>query len=322
MAAPAPVLAPAPLLESALQELQRQGGQRAALLEEQTRAEAEAARGAAEIEELKGQAPGVTRDLQLQARLAQAEARAVALSRRASALRVLEGAVAATRQRVIRACDQLLAGAPGTAQRLELLRLRAAQVDALTAAPRAAQVLSLAARSGAGTEDDDPQVLRERADLLRDSADKLRRELSRLEERSQELLRRRRLQERAAAVDDDLFAEQAVSRRTSARSDKAGASFDAAATAPGSMGPRSPETAPAPGGSPVLSQATAGSLFVRGVDPSTLDLLRGGAADPADPEARLKALLRAQGELRRILDQLNQRAAVLEQRGAALQRQK
>ena len=63
---------------------------------------------------------------------------------------------------------------------------------------------------------DGPRELQDKADLLRDSGDKLRREVLRLAQRIDGVERRRHLRERAGAVDEDLFGE-AVSNRRSPR---------------------------------------------------------------------------------------------------------
>ena len=298
-----------------------------------------AAQGAAEIERLKNQPQSVPRDLALQNRLAQAQVQAGALSQHAEVVRRLESELRAARQRLVTACDQVLDG-PGaalsSAQRMPILRLRTAQAEALgqdgAALGATAQAVRSAIKTAAQAEgsatSDDPQLLRDRADLLRDSADKLKREVLRLHARRDELDRRQRLRERAVRVDEDLFAEQATSRRAQNRGGSGGSGF--LATAGGG-----PEKAAAPGAAGATTDADvagrptgatdgsslAGAGSRSGLDPSTLDaVLR--AADGGDPQSRLQYLERAETELTALTDSLLRRASQLDQRAETLRRQK
>ena len=286
------------------------------------RQEREAAQEAADIEQLKSQPASVARDLELQRRLAGAQERAERLSRQAAQRRQLEGELRSARQRLMRACDQLLAdGATqlAAAERIELVRLRAAQAEALIA-PGDTAALSAALRA-AGDEPppDDPQLLHERADLLRDSADKVLREVRRLEGRAEEIQRRQRLRLRAASVDEDLFAEQATSRRSGQSADKAraGGSNDVASEAtPGPTSPRAPDVPPTG-----IGGSTPPAPPRSGLDPSTLDLLRRGDSS-SDPDAKLLALRRAREELQRMAADLSRRATALDRRSEELRRRK
>lgn len=297
-----------------------------------------AAQGAAEIERLKNQPQSVPRDLALQGRLAQAQVQAGALSQHAEVVRRLETELRAARQRLVTACDQVLDG-PGaalsSAQRMPILRLRTAQAEALgqdgAALGATAQAVRSAIKTAAQAEgsatSDDPQLLRDRADLLRDSADKLKREVLRLHARRDELDRRQRLRERAVRVDEDLFAEQATSRRAQNRS---GAAFAPTSGTAGAGG--GPEKAATPGidsdaagGRPnTLTEGgsgLAGTSSRSGLDPSTLDaVLR--AADGGDPQSRLQYLERAESELSALTESLLRRAGQLDQRAETLRRQK
>lgn len=310
-------------------EIERLGQQVGAAQAAQRQAEAEAGREAREIDALKGQPQSVTRDLELQDRLARAQERAGRLSQGAAALRGLRARQDGLRRQLLLACDRVLAD-PSllSAQRLEVLRLRAAQAEVLSAAGVTSmdQLGALAAASGEG-QPDDPVLLRERADLLRDSADKVRRELQRLTERTTELSRRQRLRERASAVDDDLFAEQASSRRGAGNNQgsfEKGGNTPLAdrANNPGEVAGPSP---PAPGSGPSAATAPPPAPVLpatrSGLDPATLDLLRRGEAS-ADPEVKLRALRRAQAELQRLMDQLGRRANQLDQRATELSRRK
>jgi hypothetical protein len=279
---------------------------------------------AGEIERLKSQPEGVARDLALNEKLALSQAQAAVLSRESAALRQGGSELRAARQQLVSLCDRILRteGDAGLSagQRLLWLRLRTAQVEALLPAattPSGAVLGSasaaISAAATASTTVDDPQALREQADLLRDSVDKLRREVERLAARSEELRRRERLRERASRVDEDLFAEQATARRRGgAAALRAGAEAAPSADSAGGvfgMPSASPSTTP--------PQATPRT----GPDPSTLDaLLRSeGAGDPA---AKQQALQRARGELEALAGDLLRRATQLEQRASDLSKQK
>lgn len=324
------VAAASPSGQASIADLQTQAtalqGQIAALLSRQQAAEqaqksreAEAARLAAEIERQKDQPESVARDLSLNEKLAQAQAQASVLLRESARLRQGTEALREARSRLVALCDGILArdDASLTAgQRLAWLRLRTAQVEALLADRGAPASVPLpAAASPSATASDDPQSLREQADLLRDSVDKLRREMARLEARSEELRRRERLRDQAHRVDEDLFAEQATARRkSSSAGQRTTAGAEAAPAADSTVGVSTPPAASAQFG----SSATAPRL---GPDPSTLDaLLRSeGGGDPA---AKQQALQRARGELESLANMLLRRATQLEQRATELSRQK
>ncbi|MCS6913611.1 MAG: hypothetical protein RMK29_09785 [Myxococcales bacterium] len=284
-------------------------------------AEREAEREAADIERLKAQPPGVARDLQLQQRLADAQERAEGLSRRAAQLRQQAAQLRRARQDLIQACDRLLSDGAvqlGSVQRVELLRLRAVQAEAL-AAEESWVGLQAAVRSAQRVEEsqpDDPRLLRERADLLRDSADKVRREIQRIEQRVEELARRRRLRERAAAVDEDLFAEQVTSRRASLGGERARAAGDGAGNRPEIAAP-SDGPGRTSGTSSSSGQGSFPAQMRSGLDPATMDLLRQGDGS-VDPEVKLQALRRAQADLERMAAELARRAAALDRRSNEL----
>ena len=318
-------------------ELRRLEGELQAARKAQAQGEREAAQRAQAIEQLKSEAAGVTRDLRLQELLAQAQAQAVVLSQKAGELRSREAALSGGRERLVRTCDQVLAADGGgklaLAERLGWLRLRTTQIEALHgAADRdfAGQAVRTVVQAGAAlgpeggaevTGSDDPQVLRERADLLRDSADKLHREVVRLKGRADELGHRQRLRERAARVDEDLFAEQTTSRHRSSRSGAADSTLQAAPTAPTVAGVPSPMPQSPQGTVSFDSGGGSGGGARITLDPSTLDVLQ-RAESLTDPVAKLQALQRAQAELGTLTEQLLSRAARLERRADELGRKK
>lgn len=333
--------APAPLRLEALtaqaarqkEEVQRLDGELQVSRKAQQQSEQAAAQRAQEIERLKGEPAGVGRDLRLQELLAQAQAQSLVLAQQAGELRAKEASLRGGRERLLFTCDQILAADSGgklpLSQRLEWLRLRTAQIEALHGAAER-ESLGQAVRTAVQAEaalapynsadaagGDDPQILRERADLLRDSADKLRREVQRLKVRGDELSHRQRLRERAARVDEDLFAEQTRSRHLA--SSAGGNRESAATTTLGTPAPTAPGsfdkdtfTGPIP---------SAGSNVRSTLDPSALDILQ-RAETLTDPVAKLQALQRAQSELTALTDQLLARAARLEHRATELSHKK
>lgn len=287
----------------------------------QAKREQQAAQLAEEIEKLKVKPPGVTRDLELGEQLAQAQTQASELAAAAAAARRLAAELVLARQRLVAICDQILdaekSASLSSAQRFYWLRLRTAQVEALLGNGSDRKVRALAESElggipGPATALDDPLVLHERADLLRDAADKLHREVLRLTARREELQRRQRLRERASRVDEDLFAEQSTARRGGSHGSASEKASPAAADAagPGPLTTMTPSSAPL-GNSPVRG----------GPDPATLDgLLR--LEGPGEPAAKLQALSQAQGELETLAADLMQRAERLEERARELRQKK
>ncbi len=311
---------------------------------------------AAQIERVKSDS-GVRRDARLQELLAAQKQKSDELERLASDLRGRSSLLAGARRKLLADCDRALA-TPNLAEarRLELARLGTSQAAAL-AAPEAPIGVARAADNPL----DGPRELQDKADLLRDSGDKLRREVSRLSLRIDNVERRRHLRERAGAVDEDLFGES-VSNRHSPR--VASTTFGNSHGDSG-QGANSPTTgptngatggggaggsagggagAPAPGsgtGAPTGGGGTTGTVGGSGggsgslgnnsggdttvlrnlVDPATFDELR--RSDGGDDlERQLRALRRAQGELSGLATELDRRARALSQRADELKHKK
>jgi hypothetical protein len=172
----------------------------------------EAAALAGEIDARKRAPAGVRRDLELQRLLAASKAKTDELERVQAELRWREPALSELRRKLVLAIDAALErGAQAESSRLELERLRTATIAAL-ASP--ATPLQIARDPAAATADplDGPRELRGKADLLRDSGDKLRREATRIASRIDGVERRHHLRERAVAVDDDMFGEASSNR--------------------------------------------------------------------------------------------------------------
>jgi hypothetical protein len=178
--------------------------------------ERDSQRLAADIERLKAEPAGVRRDARLQEALATQKAKSDELERVVSEQRGRLSLLAGARRKLIADCDRALAQPQlADARRLEVARLRTAQAAAL-ASPDTTEAQPIGVARAADNPLDGPRELQDKADLLRDSGDKLRREVSRLATRIDGVERRRHLRERAGAVDEDLFGES-VSNRHSAR---------------------------------------------------------------------------------------------------------
>ena len=184
---------------------------RAAVDAQKQKLERDSSTLAAQIDKLKSET-GVRRDAKLQELLAAQKQKSDELERLASDLRGRGSLLTGARKKLLADCDRALASPTlPEAKRLELARLRTAEAAVLAAPEKPLGV----ARA---TDDplDGPRELQDKADLLRDSGDKLRREVQRLAQRIDGVERRRHLRERAGAVDEDLFGE-AVSNRHSPR---------------------------------------------------------------------------------------------------------
>jgi hypothetical protein len=183
------------------------------LTKQRVQLERAAAERAAEIERLRADSKN---DARVRTLLAEQRARTDELERVQAELRWRSRSLESARRRLIEGYDRALAAPQLTeGRRLELTRLRAIQVAALTSTTdEAALGARRAAQVGATASPlDGPRELREKVDLLRDSGDKLRREATRLQQAIASVERRRRLRERAGSVDEDFFGEQQWNRR-------------------------------------------------------------------------------------------------------------
>jgi hypothetical protein len=306
-----------------------------------------------DIERLKGETAGVRRDLKLQSQLAAQKAKSDELERVAVELRAGVAAVGAARRKLIADCDRALAlPALPEAKRLELTRLRAAQAAVLALPDR-----PLGVARAAADPLDGPRELQDKADLLRDSGDKLRREVQRLAQRIDSVERRRHLRERAGAIDEDLFGESISNRRSARLASSVGSSptrgnSGESAPPPSSPAPTPPGggggtgvAGPGPGGggapppgngaggggsspsvptAPPMLPPTANdpaTVLRNLVDPATLDELR--RSDGGDDlDRQLRALRRVQGELEGLAKELDRRARDLTTRADELKHRK
>jgi len=300
----------------------------------------EAQEAAREIERLKGRPEGLGRDVRLGQLLAASQERAARLERLAAELRAREAELSTLRHELVESIDRALgraaAAKASAAERATLGELRAKAIAHLPApgAVRLAPETAIDPLAG-------PDELAERADRLQDDQEKLRREAERLERRIARLDERRRLRERAGALEDDLFVESGVGRRRLApvaavparepgttSSDAAGGAQ--AGFAAGAPSANTPNASPSPGRTgtaqtPSPPTASGGSesvtVLVGVLDPATLDELR-RAEGGGDPEGEIRALRRAEGDLAARAAELARREAALRKRAAELRRTK
>ena len=290
-----------------------------------------------EIDQQMAEASTPARDAKLKELLALAQSRAQELERIDAEQRTIQEALLRARTQLVRRCDQELAVPNITdSQRVELLRVRAVQVAALVQPSRPVGI-------GAPTSSDPldgPRELEEKADLLRDSSDKLRKEARRIATRIDDLERRRHLRERSSAVDEDWFSESTSNRRFArtttstggATASKSGGTAEASpsfAAGGGTTGGSANDTTRSP--SPPVSGAvgdagyepspSTATVLRNLVDPATLEELR--RADRGDDvDRQIRALRRAQGELSELATDLDKKGKTLQRRAVEIRNQK
>ncbi len=314
--------------------------------------EAEASRLSDNIERLRRAPAGVRRDLELQTALAQSKSKTDELERVQTELRWREPGLTALRRHMVRVIDQMLDGGGTNANRFQLEQLRSATIAVLVSPALPLQIVR--ERDGGNNVADPldgPRELRAKADLLRDSGDKLRRESQRIAKHLDGIERRKHLRERAGALDEDLFGEMQSNRVVSRAQGTTVATVSggrSSGSADASKANGAPESTPPVGapnqggntfGSPVADNGahetgtgtvttvsppsrTGEYTVLRNlVDPATLDELRQADAID-DSERQARALKKAQTELESRAKELERRAKVLDGRAEEIKRQK
>jgi hypothetical protein len=199
----------------------------------------------ARIGRLKAQPIGVRRDFQLSAALRDNQ-------QLASKLTTLQGQMKALNQRLIATYDRTLAATTDKATRASLVKRRALLRRKLTS-----RSASRIVTKGKAELLDDPEDLEEKADLLKDSESKLRRQLRRVKKQISRIKLRSKLRRHGRGVDDSLFVEDSPRRTARAkpntRSSAAPETADTTARAPkaneggtlqGGAGPATPAPPP------------------------------------------------------------------------------
>jgi hypothetical protein len=297
------------------------------------------------VENAKAAPRGVRRDLELRELLAQSKARSDELERIAAEVRWRSAPLKNARTQLVAACDHVDLQKLPAAERSETERACTEARTQLASRADTGQLGRL--RPVSADPLDGPRELREKADLLRDSTDKLHREAARIARRIDTVERQRHLRERSNALDDDWFSE-AISNRHQSRvtstlslpKDASGGAANKAtdsnlapngAAAPQSPSQATPTTAPAPGGTTNRNSngdTSGGAEPFRGdtslstlLDPATLsELRRTDSGD--DVDAQIRALRRAQGELEHLAQEMDKRAKVLNDRADELKHRK
>jgi hypothetical protein len=292
---------------------------RADAARERTRLEQESAALAKTVDALKAQPAGPVRDVKLQRALAEAQEMAQALDKLQAQLRTIDLPLFDLHKRLAGELARAAADSSLSAEkRAELARRRDAEMARLGAG---APALEIAIPNADAV--DGPAELADKADLLKDSEDKLRREIDRLGKRIDGVEGRRRLRERAGAVDEDLFIESGTGRRVVHVGPITADKRAEQPTAGGAFSPRSNEN-----GAQSFSDAAGGGgtiaygASLRGViDPSTLDELRRAEAGQ-DLDRQLRALRKMQSNLRGVADDLGRREADLRRRAGQIKPRK
>jgi hypothetical protein len=147
------------------------------------------------ISRLKAQSPGVRKDFQLRRALRDNQQLATRLSK-------LQEQIRSTNSQLVDAYDRAIANAQSKAERARL-RLRRDRLS------RSANARSRIVTREKANPLDSAEDLEEKADLLKDSEEKVRRQLRRIQRQIVRLSRRARLRRHSSALDDAPFVEDA-----------------------------------------------------------------------------------------------------------------
>jgi len=270
------------------------------------------------IRRLKAQLPGMRRDFQLAAALRQNQSLAQKLSQLQRQLRTVHN-------QLITAYGRAIATSTDHARITELKR-KLARLAGNRPAPD-----SIVTRVKAGPLDSS-EDLEEKADLLDDSREKIRRQLTRIQRRITLLQHQMRLRRHSKAADDSPFDESSTGRGTRPNSTrKSSADNNAPQGALGGTGstkqpgPAPPKTGYSGPGTPSNRGGTEGGFTDDPASSSGTTLLPGSMQDVLDPavlkelgssasikggglKARLEALLRASQKLKQMSSTLSKQS--------------
>jgi len=270
------------------------------------------------IARLKRQRSNVGRDLQLKRALRTSQQLASRLTRLRNQLRTLH-------QQLLTAYDRALSSAKTAAERARWHARRRRLLERRRAASRTRIVTSGKASPLDGVDD-----LEAKADLLKDSEEKVRRQLRRVERRFKALARRAKLRRHGRAADDGPFVEDSPRRLAGKRQRSATPKSGAEDRNNYDGDPQSPP-APAPGaglhGDAVApSEAGGGAVGPRSsttlrpaLDPSTLRALA-QAGKKGTLKQRLAALKKARARLAQLAATLAKRAKKLQGKARKLRK--
>jgi hypothetical protein len=286
------------------------------------------------IGRLKSQPPGVRRDYQLKSALRENQ-------ELASKLTGLQEQIRELNTKLVAAYDRTIASTTDPGERARLKQRRDKLARSARQAPR------IVTRESANPLDS-AEDLEEKADLLKDSEEKVRRQLRQIQRQIQRLKHRAQLKRHSQAVDDSPFVEDSPRRlaraKTSSGSGKTAGTTamdgDAYEVAP--QDPSAPPSTPAPSagldsntkmndgatagggswtGTPGRSEASGGTdlnLTIRGVmDPGTLRELQ-QAARSGNVQDRIAALEKARKRLEQMARKLGSQATKLRKQAKAV----
>lgn len=282
------------------------------------------------ISRLKAQPRSVARDLQLKAALRSSQTLA-------NKLTSLQQQLNEQRDKLLALYGRAIASAPDAATKSKWRQRRR------KLAKRTRGASHLLARVQASPLDS-AEDLEEKADLLKDSEEKLRRRIRALGRRIARLERRAKLKRHGRAALDSPFVEQSTRRAGGQRravakapvatenppppaptddgaKNQADADQNGALAGEPSYGMGEAPAAPAPGGAGSRAEGEATSPSVtRGLDPATLQALTGKLRGSAAQQ--LAALRRAQEKLRKLAGNVSAQAKAMQQRARALKTRK
>jgi len=268
---------------------------------------------------------GVRRDFQLKQALRQNQELARRLNQLQPRLRTL-------RTTLLKAYNHALRNTKDKAHRLELLKQRNKLQKTLPQTPKRIVVPDKV------NPLDSPEDLEEKADLLKDSAGKIKKQLRVLQSQIKRFKHRAKLKRFGRSVDDSPFVEASPRRLAKSKSSASKLRSESnPKTAPEQQtgspennkfgnhlgGSPAPKTPPPPGYSSSDSGGSGNraqlNLSIRGImDPSLLKELR-KAQKSGDFKQRLKALVKAQKRLEKLAQKLNKRAKQLRKRAKGMQ---
>jgi hypothetical protein len=306
------------LAHPAWDELARVRTEEAHLAQERTQLAAQVDAQAREIDALKAKVDSTSP--KLQASLAQAQD----LARR---LQALDAQLQAKRRQIVSTADRVVAEERDAQLRTQAIQARADAASALAAPKPAAVANALGVRESAT---DSPEDLREKANLLKDTQDKVLRELAVLDKRFQGAQRRADLQRASRSLDNNLFVEDTRRQVAQVQPHTLSGAGGADRNTPTSGSPN-PNPPPGTGTGPGQTGGTSGDsgfsspgptstagappavdvIVLKDVlDPTTLADL----SQPHDSARYLRALDRARQRLREIASDLDQRSRNLRKR--------
>jgi hypothetical protein len=311
------------LAHPAWDELARLQKDEARIAQERTQLAARVDASAREVDALKVKTDAASP--KLQAALAQAQD----LARR---LQSLDTQLVAKRREIVAAADRVVAEERDAQLRAQAISARA---DAARALAQPAKPSAVAAALGVReSATDSPEDLREKATLLKDTQDKVLRELAVLDRKYTGAQKRADLQRASRSLDRNLFLEDTRHQRADVQLHSSGGAADSPSRTSGGGSP-SPQPPPS-GAGPGQNTGGSDSGFsspgpsTTGTGPAPLDVIVlkdvldaatiADLSQPHDSARYLRALDRARQRLREIAADLDQRSQNLRKRADEMQK--